>query len=163
MKLLNLTKTVLLVTSLSALSLAVSANPVNGERVHKTYQGEHQQNIHQKMMHKRFKHMAKELDLTKEQRQQVKEIFNNAKEQRATHQPMMKVFHQSMETLLTASTFDEQAILALKANYKPTFDQLALIKAKSRYDMFALLTEEQKDKWRLMQEKRMTRHPAEAE
>lgn len=158
MKLLNLTKTVLLASSLSVLSIAASAKTDDGQTGHKAHQAGHQQNMHKKMMHKRFKKMAKKLELTKEQRQQVKDIFKNAKEQRAAHQPMMQAFHQSMQTLLTASTFDEQAILALKASYKATFDQLGLIKAKSRYDMFALLTAEQKDKWLLMQEKKMARH-----
>lgn len=163
MKRLNLTKTVLLVASLGVFSLSAMAKSENAAMVHKVHQGEHQQNRHKKMMHKRFKYMAKELGLTQEQRQQVKEIFKKAKAQRAAYQPMMAAFQQVRQTLLTASTFDEQAILALKANYKSTFEQLGLIKDKSRYDIFALLTAEQKDKWRLLQEKRMAHHQAEAE
>jgi len=163
MTLLNLSKVILLATSLSALSLATTAKPADIYITNKVHKGERHQNMHQKMMHKRFKHMAKELNLTKEQRQQVREIFKDAKAQKETHQPMMATFHQAMQTLLTASTFDEQAILALKANYKSTFEQLELIKAKSRYDIFALLTTEQKDKWRLMQEKRMAHRQADTE
>jgi protein CpxP len=98
--------------------------------------------------------MAKKLQLTTEQRQRAQQIFKNAKAEREKYQPMMQAFHQAMQSLLTASSFDEQAILALKENYKATFDQLALIKARSRFDLFAMLTPEQKDKWLAMQQRR---------
>jgi periplasmic protein CpxP/Spy len=121
---------------------------MNGE------QGNVRQGRHQKMRGKRFKHMASALALTVEQRQQVRDIFAYANNEREKYQPLLAVFHQSMQTLLTAASFDQQAILALKASYKSTFEQLDLIKAKSQYQLYALLTPVQQDKWRLQQAKK---------
>jgi len=165
MKLLKLTKTALVVITLSALTVTAQAKTAEHAGKHEfnqAHQGMPTAKMHKKMMHKRFKHMAHALGLSKEQRSQVKAIFKDAREQKAAFKPTMQAFHQSMKELLTAATFDEQAILTLKANYKPTFDQLAIIKAKSRYDMYALLTQEQKDKWNAMHEKHME-HPPEGE
>ncbi len=168
MKLISLTKntklalfTLTLISASALLSIAKANNhPLSNNSVttiaqpSNTMRHQHKhRGMHEKMMHKKFRHMAKMLSLTSEQKGQIKQIFIEAKTQRATYQPTMKAFHQAMQVLLTAPAFDEQAILDLKVNYKTTFDQLALIKAKTRYDIFALLTPEQKDKWLAMQEK----------
>ncbi|PCI58705.1 MAG: hypothetical protein COB35_13150 [Gammaproteobacteria bacterium] len=162
MKLLKMTKTALVVMALSTLTVTAQANTaahVGKHEFSQAHQGMPTAKMHKNMMHKRFKRMAHALGLSKEQRSQVKDIFKNAREQKVAFKPTMAAFHQAMKELLTASSFDEQAILTLKTSYKPTFDQLAMIKAKSRYDMYALLTQEQKDKWNTMHEQRMEHAP----
>ncbi len=166
MKFIKYSKLALLVATLTVTSLTTAtamAKPMGDKDIEMTtFNAQHQgkahhngeYNKHKKMMQKRFMHMAKKLQLTTEQRQRVKQIFKKAKAEREKYQPMMQAFQQAMQSLVTASSFDEQAILALKENYKSTFDQLALIKARSRFDLYAMLTPEQKDKWLTMQQRK---------
>ncbi len=67
---------------------------------------------------------------------------------------MLESYHDEMKALIEAGSFDEQALLSLRAKYRDTFDQLALIKAKSRYDFLQMLTAEQKAKMAEFVEKR---------
>ena len=169
MKILNNSKLALLIATLTVTSLTTATAMANqiGDKdtTMATFNTQHQgqahlnatnkmQGMHKKMMKKRFMHVAKQLQLTSEQRQRAQQIFKNAKAEREKYQPMMKAFHQTMQSLLTASSFDGSAVLALKENYKSTFEQLGLIKARSRFDLFAMLTNEQKDKWLIIQKKR---------
>jgi len=173
MTLLNHVKPLVIAMALASTAVYTTtavANEVENNKAQPAFTSKHHgeaphnmQKMHKKMMRKRFKRMAHQLALTSEQRQQMKDILKNAKADREKYQPMMQAFHQAMQTLLTADTFDEQAILALKDNYKSTFEQLALIKAKSRFDMFAMLTDEQKDKWLAMQQKRHEKRMGEHE
>jgi len=130
MKFIKYSKLALLVATLTVTSLTTAtatatamAKPMADKDIEMTtFNAQHQgkahhngeYNKHKKMMQKRFMHMAKKLQLTTEQRQRAQQIFKNAKAEREKYQPMMQAFHQAMQSLLTASSFDEQAILALK-------------------------------------------------
>jgi protein CpxP len=112
--------------------------------------------------HHRFKRLAKALELTDEQKAQAKTIHENAKDQMDVHKASLKSYREELKAIIAGNDFDSQAILDLRAKYKFTFDQIALIKAKEKYDFLQLLTPEQKDKLQKMMEKRHQRPPVDA-
>ena len=69
----------------------------------------------------------------------------------------MKAFRQQVKTLMSADNFDEQAFIQLEASNQDVFSAMALIKAKSKFAMKSVLTEEQLDKFSLIKHKRLRR------
>jgi Spy/CpxP family protein refolding chaperone len=111
------------------------------------------------MQHK-LKKMMRYLDLTSEQRQQVKAIHQQAKKSRLVLKDSLQNFHQQSEILMMEDDFNEQAFIDLQSQYQDSFAQMALIKAQTKHRFIALLTEEQKPKMksRRASEKRRPHH-----
>ena len=96
--------------------------------------------------HKKMKHLAHFLGLTKQQREQAKQIHDTSRQQAEKYRPMLKSYHDELKVLITADNYDEQAVLSLRAKYQDIFTQLALIKTKGRHDFWKILTPEQRIK-----------------
>jgi len=142
---------VLLATTILVMSVSSSSVFAMNEHVgHNKHKGEGSQRV---MKHK-FKKMAHFLSLTKEQRMQAKEIRQQAKEDRLALKPSLQSFHQQSRALSMAEQFDEQAFINLRSEFQDSFDQMALIKVKSKHSFMQLLTQEQKDKMATMKKHR---------
>jgi len=153
----------LLVSTLFVMSVGSNSAFATDERMgHNQHKGENSERV---MKHKgerakramkhKFKKMAKFLALTKEQRIQVKEIHQQAKESRVALMPNLESFHQQSKALVMAEQFDEQAFINLQSQFQDSFAQMALIKVKSKHAFMQILTQEQKEKMMTMKESRM--------
>ncbi len=104
-----------------------------------------------------LKRMTKFLQLTDQQQQQIKDIFAQVKLNREankdSHQASKKSFHESMNTILNAETFDEGAFIDLHNQKQAELLEAALTKAKTQHAMLQVLDDEQKLKWQKMKRK----------
>jgi protein CpxP len=90
-----------------------------------------------------FKKMAKELQLTDQQKQQIKEIFARNKPQA---EPLMKQMHterRALRSLIQADAIDEAAIRAQSAKIAAVEADLAVQHARVAKEVRAILTPEQ--------------------
>ncbi len=115
----------------------------------------------ERFMKHKFKKMAKHLELTGEQRQQAKAIYQKAKESRLALKDSMKDFHQQSKSLMMADNLDEQAFLDLHRQYQDSFGQMALIKIKTKHSFVQILNDEQKQKMKSHQKSRKGRKASE--
>jgi protein CpxP len=147
-------KKVVIATSLcSALILTPVSFAGNDSPNH---QGNHEKN-HQKMSEKRFAKLTRKLGLSQSQQADIKALKGEEKAQMLAIKPAMKAFRQQVKTLMSADSFDEQAFIQLQASNQYVFSAMALIKAKSKFAMKSVLTEEQLDKFSLIKHKRLRR------
>lgn len=108
--------------------------------------------------HKHHKHHhdhygLKGLDLSEEQKVQVKDIIKNAKEQKkALHQPL-KEYKKAMGELINSPDYSEQAVRSLYSQYQSVFADKAVLKANKYYQINQVLTPEQKAKKAEMKQK----------
>jgi protein CpxP len=106
-------------------------------------------------MMQKFKKMARFLQLSEEQRTEVKTIFAQVKIDKTNHREVINDFKDQVKHLMNTPTFDEKAFTELHQQYQPQFSAAALLKAKTRHALFQILTEEQKVK---LAEKKDKRH-----
>ncbi len=95
----------------------------------------------------KMKRMAKALSLSAQQKEQIKTIKLEAREQGQALQATMTEFRTAKKELVHAKSFDENAFKALQDKYQTTFAQLALIRTKAKHSVFNVLTIEQQNKW----------------
>lgn len=93
---------------------------------------------------KMAKRISRKLDLSDEQKSQLKAIKTASKEKMEALKPQMQAFKNAERAIIHASTFDEDAWLSLHQEYAPTMLQIALIKAEEKYNKGAVLSDEQK-------------------
>jgi protein CpxP len=148
-----------LTMSLASTSAFALNNDEGHDHKHKKHATKSMQKSEGSMQH-RLKKMMRYLDLTSEQRQQVKTIHQQAKESRLVLKDSLQNFHQQSEILMMEDDFNEQAFIDLQSQYQDSFTQMALIKAQTKHRFIALLTEEQKEKMksRRASEKRRPHH-----
>ncbi|TPH17751.1 Spy/CpxP family protein refolding chaperone [Litorilituus lipolyticus] len=106
---------------------------------------------------KLFRKMAKVLELTDSQKEQIKTIKLSAKEQNQTLKESLKQMKVEQKALIHADVFDEHAFTALFNAYQPTIAQAALAKAKTKHAIYNVLTAEQKAKWQTFMDKKQQR------
>ncbi|WP_440874987.1 Spy/CpxP family protein refolding chaperone [Thalassotalea sp. PLHSN55] len=98
-----------------------------------------------------LKRMSKALDLTDEQRTQIKDILSRAKETReaskAENQATKEAFKLSMKAIMEAEEFNESDFVNLHQENQQTFLAAKVEKAKVKHAVLQVLTQEQKDKW----------------
>lgn len=147
-------KNIAVVTSLcSALVLApASFAGHNGGN----YQGERDIGYHQ-MSEKKLAKLSRKLGLSESQQADIKVLRNEEKAQIEALKPAMKAFREQVKTLMSAESFDEEAFVQLQASNQDVFAAMALIKAKSKFAMKSVLTQEQLAKFRSMKHKRSRR------
>ncbi|MBL4942545.1 MAG: Spy/CpxP family protein refolding chaperone [Colwellia sp.] len=104
-----------------------------------------------------IKRMSKVLALSEQQQVQIKAIKTLAKERHKSLHESLKQFKKEAKLLIQADSFDEQAFIALQGAYQVSFEQVVLVKAKTKHAIFNLLTIEQQLKWQTMEKKRRTR------
>lgn len=103
---------------------------------------------------KHFNSMVKDLQLTAQQKQQVKEILAKNRPQ---SEPLMKQFtteRRAMRTLIQADSFDEAAIRAQSAKMVSLEADLAVQRARIAQEIRAVLTPEQIAKAKELQAQR---------
>jgi protein CpxP len=120
------------------------------------HQGNHEQN-HQQMSEKKLAKLTRKLGLSQSQQADIKALKSEEKAQMLAIKPAMKAFRQQVKTLMSADSFDEQAFIQLQASNQDVFSAMALIKAKSKFAMKSVLTEDQLDKFSLIKHKRLRR------
>lgn len=103
---------------------------------------------------KELKMMARHLDLTNEQKSEIKTIFKTAKTNANVNKQAMKNFKKEVKALVHADTFDEQAFINLHTANQVQIQNMALAKAKVKHQVFNVLTPEQQEKWQNFKEKK---------
>ena len=135
--------------SLTALaSYHVSALPFGGEAGFS--QGMHKGK-------KVLKRMARYLALTDEQLSEIKTIKAQSKTEGETLKEQMlslQQFKDEAKLLKDNEVFDEQAFTELYQKHSDTFASMALLRAKTKHQIFHVLTPEQQEKWQEAKEKR---------
>ena len=110
-----------------------------------------------KMGKHKFRKMAKYLDLTQEQKDQMKSIREASREVSLPLREKAKEFFDYTKQLKAQESFDEQGFNAMYNQYQAAFAELALQRAKTKHAMYQVLTEEQKVKMEELREKRSKR------
>jgi protein CpxP len=98
--------------------------------------------------------LAKELDLSKEQTEQVKAIFRKHRDETAPLRKEMVSGRRELRTLTQADKPDEAAIREQVKKIAATGGDLAVRRAKVSQEVRTVLTPEQIQKFRALQEKR---------
>lgn len=98
-------------------------------------------------MIRKLRKMVKHLQLSEEQRIEVKAIFVQAKDNAKEHRTSMKDFKEQVKSLMAAPVFDEKAFTDIHSQYQTNFAEMALLKAKHKHAIFQILTLEQREKF----------------
>ena len=98
-------------------------------------------------------HMLKKLDLSDDQKAQVKQIMKDAKEKKKALYGSLKEYKKAMKDLVNSPNYSEQAVRSLHAQYQSTFADKAVIRANASHQINALLTPEQQAKKAEIKEK----------
>ncbi|MCP4986824.1 MAG: Spy/CpxP family protein refolding chaperone [Colwellia sp.] len=136
--------------ALSATSLADN-NGLDSRSIYKEAES------HQAKGERRLAKLARKLGLSDSQKVEFKAVKEEEKAKMQSLKPAMDAFREQVKTLMLADSFDEPAFIELQANNQDVFAQMALIKAKSKFAMKSVLTEEQLTKLRSMKHKRSRR------
>ncbi|WP_417349801.1 Spy/CpxP family protein refolding chaperone [Ferrimonas sp.] len=140
-----------LVLSMTAVSTASAKN--HGQGYHQEMGGEFHQGGG-----KHMKRMLRGLDLTDEQKQQVKDILTKAKADRPERDPQfMKAQMERHHQLMLAAEFDEQAAREAIAVRQAKMAEMQLKQMKVQHEIMQLLTAEQKQKLEERRAERMKR------
>lgn len=93
-----------------------------------------------------FKHaqMAFKLQLTTEQRDEIREIHLAAEESKRTLFDPLILNREQIKTLTKTSPYDENQVQLLAATQGELISQLIVIRANTKASVFAVLTEEKK-------------------
>jgi protein CpxP len=105
-----------------------------------------------------FKKMTKALNLTSQQQDAIKAIFEKNRPQVKAQVQEMKSERQTLHSLIQADAIDEAAIRAQSAKVAAIQADLAVQRARSGQEIRALLTPEQVQKFKALQAKRESRH-----
>jgi len=142
----------ILATVLIMTPVSVYAEPVDVKSVEADHQNHHSANRHTKMRH-HFKKMAKRLNLTAEQQDKIKVIYQSQKEDKMAQKESMVIYREQVKSLFMSPTFDEQAFVTLHSQHQSQFSQMALTKAKARHAIMQVLNVEQQEKMLTMKRK----------
>lgn len=97
--------------------------------------------------------IANELGLNEEQKTQAKSILEKSKENVKPLLESMKQNHQTVKDLGTDGNFDEAKVNEIATSQSETMKQIFIEKEKTKAQLFAILTPEQREKAKQMQEK----------
>ena len=98
--------------------------------------------------------LAKKLDLTSEQRDEIKAIYAGMKEGRKANKESLSSYKEQLKSLMAVSQFDENEFNAIYAEFQASFQQVAMEKAKHRHAIMQVLTPEQQAKFLTMRKHR---------
>lgn len=94
---------------------------------------------------KHFARMAKELDLTEEQQEQIRAILQTERQKAAPLRKQLAENREQIRKAAEAQPFDEAAVRALAASQNATRVELVVSRARAKSQVFALLTPEQRE------------------
>ena len=104
-------------------------------------------------MHKMFE----ELQLSEQQRQDIRTLFRQSREDRRVFREDGQILHEQKQALIEAPSWDEQAALALLSEAQAERRTAMWARAQMDQAVWNLLTEEQREVWADMQEERFDR------
>lgn len=110
-----------------------------------------------------FNRVADELDATQEQRTNAKRILAESKTRVEPLVQELKSTHQQLAELGKDGTFNEQRVNELAEQQSETMKQLIFEKEKTKAQLFAILTPEQRTKAEQMKERFMGKFRQKAE
>lgn len=93
----------------------------------------------------RLARMAKKLDLTEAQREQVQAILASEREQAAPFRQQLAESRENLRRAIEAETFDEAAVRALAAGQNEARVELVVSRARARSQILALLSPGQRE------------------
>ncbi|MFT4731062.1 MAG: protein CpxP [Gammaproteobacteria bacterium] len=96
---------------------------------------------------KKIQRLVKALDLNSNQQAQLMVIMTGDKAQRTANKDQVRSVKVELASILHAKQFDDSAWLAVHTQNKQQKLNMAVNKAKSRFDIFSILTPEQRDKF----------------
>ncbi|HEX8922233.1 MAG TPA: Spy/CpxP family protein refolding chaperone, partial [Pyrinomonadaceae bacterium] len=89
-------------------------------------------------------HLSRELNLTEDQKAQIKKIADSAEESTKALREQMRSLHESQPDPLSAGTFDEAAVRAAAQARANVQVELEVAHARTMSQVLAVLTTEQK-------------------
>lgn len=99
-----------------------------------------------------FDRIAQKLNLTDDQKTQVKTIMEDSKTRLKPLMESLRESHKQAETLGVDGTFNEEQVNQIAANQSETMKQLFIEKEKTKAQIFAVLTPEQRTEAAQMKE-----------
>ncbi len=90
--------------------------------------------------------MYKHLDLTKQQDQQIKEILEKARPNKAEHRANRQAHMQAMQQLIQSENLDENALNQLAEQTAEQVKQRFIKRVKTQHQIWQILTPEQRQK-----------------
>lgn len=140
----------LLVTALvGTLVLAPVAFAAKGEKQDCKQGGKHGQRSEMKMM--------KQLDLSAEQKQQVKAIMQAQKQQKQNVE-QRSMMHEQRMAIITSASFDKDAAQTLITQQQAMKQSRMLDKLAAQHQVYQLLTPEQQTKYQELVNQKMEKH-----
>lgn len=110
------------------------------------HHGKHEQ-MEGKHSGMRMPAMAKELNLSDEQKTQMKELFKDRRGEMRDQREQMKEMHTAIRNLdVNAADYDQQ-VTDLVTKAQENTAQMIKMRAEQKKDMFAILTPEQQEKF----------------
>ncbi|HBO68685.1 MAG TPA: hypothetical protein DD658_00385 [Deltaproteobacteria bacterium] len=94
---------------------------------------------------KRFARMAKKLDLTEAQKDQVKAILTSEREQAEPLRQQLAENRENLRKAIEAEPFNEATVRALAQSQNETRVELVVSRARTKSQIFALLSPEQRE------------------
>ncbi|WP_338294440.1 Spy/CpxP family protein refolding chaperone [Planctobacterium marinum] len=105
---------------------------------------------------KQMMQIFKQLDLEREQKQAIRSVMHDAKDQMQVYREDMKKLHQEMMALVTSGNSSEASVATVLSQYEETLAAMTLTKSNNKYAVYQVLTEPQREKARtLMEEQRL--------
>jgi protein CpxP len=144
-----------IVISLCSALILSTASVAGGDRSghHEKGHGINQQQMSEKKLAK----LTRKLGLSESQQAELKALKSEESAKMQAIKPAMKAFREQVKVLMSADSFDEPAFIQLQESNQDVFAQMALIKARSKFSMKSILTQEQLEKFRSMKNKRSRR------
>ena len=104
---------------------------------------------------KKMKRLVKALDLNEEQEAKLSAMMQSNKQERGANKAEFMGLKAQLASIVQAKEFDESAWLAVHAQNKQQKLDMAVSKAKSRFDMLSVLSPEQREKFAKIMKKSM--------
>lgn len=141
----SLITTTLLASSLGFIAVNANAQEFEGSR----NQGQ------------QIKRLLRGLDLSVEQRQDIKQIIRETRQEAKLFREDIKLAKQEVKHIVQQPDFDEQAALSAIAASSDVKAQLGQQRAETKHSIWLLLTEEQQQQWQERIENKRQREPRE--
>ncbi len=142
----------------SPLSFSSNIDTEQAPKVEKTHKADKKKQHSKKHEMQKF---GKELALTNEQKQSIKQIKKESKNSLKALEAELKPMREQMKSLLANTQFDEKAFLDIYRQYQSVFEKIAIAKAKSKFDTFNVLTDEQREKAKAKAKRKHDKKPKE--
>lgn len=104
---------------------------------------------------KNMQKMADSLSLDSEQKNKIKAIKSQLKEQMLQHREEMKLIRAQIDALVQSDKVDEAKLDALIAQKSVVMNKAMKERTLAKHEMFVILSPEQKEKFRAMEMKKM--------